>query len=55
MLARQMHRSLKSVEYDVIGGNAKTNVTSTKGQMYRGPEWFVGGGGNDDIYTGIYR
>ncbi len=55
MLARQMHRSLKSVEYDVIGGNAKTNVTSTKGQMYRGPEWFISGGGNDDIYTGIYR
>jgi hypothetical protein len=55
MLARQMNRSLKSLEYDVIGGNAKTNATSSKGQMYRGPEWFVNGGGNDDIYTGIYR
>ena len=55
MLARQMNRTLKSIEYDVIGGNAKTNATSTKGQMYRGPEWFISGGGNDDIYTGIYR
>lgn len=55
MLARQMSRGLKPIEYDVIGDNAKTSVAGSQGQMYKGPEWFVNGGGNDDIYAGIYR
>ena len=55
MIARQMNRSLKSIEYDIIGGNAKLSSYGNKGQMYRGPDWFTNGGGNDDIYTGIYR
>jgi len=55
MLARQMNRSLKSVQYDIIGGNARSEIISAKGQMYKGPAWFTDSGGNDDIYTGIYR
>lgn len=53
MLARQLHKALKPVDYDIIGADARTSV-KTDGNMYRGPEWFTGGA-NDDIYTGIYR
>jgi hypothetical protein len=53
MIARQMTRTLKSIEYDVVGGKA-SEMVSHNGQMYKGPEWFVNGA-NDDIYTGIYR
>ena len=53
MLARQLNKSLKSVDYDIIGANAKDSVKNN-GNMYRGPEWFVSGA-NDDVYTGIYR
>ena len=54
MIARQMNRVLPSIEYDVVGNN-RADVVKHDGQMYRGPDWFIGGGGNDDIYTGIYR
>ena len=53
MIARQMSRSLKGFEYDVIGGNA-SQVPNQGGNMYKGPEWFTSSA-NDDIYTGIYR
>jgi hypothetical protein len=53
MLARQLNRELKPINYDVIGENARDSVKN-KGSMYRGPEWFVNGA-NDDVYTGIYR
>jgi hypothetical protein len=53
MIARQMTRTLKSIEYDVVGGKA-SEMVSHNGQMYKGPEWFINGA-NDDIYTGIYR
>ena len=53
MLARQFNRTLKGIEYDVVGGNAKDFVDS-KGNMYKGPDWFVSGA-NDAIYGGIYR
>lgn len=53
MLARQLHRSLKPIDYDIIGADAKHSVKSD-GTMYKGPDWFTGGA-NDDIYTGIYR
>jgi hypothetical protein len=53
MLARQINRSLKPVNYDIIGADAR-NSYSANGDMYKGPEWFTGGA-NDDIYTGIYR
>ncbi len=53
MLARQLNRGLKPVNYDVIGENARDSVKNN-GSMYRGPEWFVNGA-NDDVYTGIYR
>jgi hypothetical protein len=53
MLARQLNKALKPVDYDIIGANAKDS-TKNNGSMYRGPEWFVGGA-NDDVYTGIYR
>jgi hypothetical protein len=53
MLARQMTRTYKTVEYDVIGDNTK-NVVAQNGQMYKGPEWFTSAA-NDDIYTGIYK
>ena len=54
MLARQMNRTIKNISYDVVGGNAK-DMVNNNGQLYKGPSWFMEGGGNDDIYTGIYR
>jgi hypothetical protein len=54
MLARQMNRTLQSVKYEVVGGNAK-DVVGQKGNMYKGPEWFTSSANDDDIYTGIYR
>lgn len=53
MLARQMHRTIQPINYDVVGGNAK-DMIKNQGAMYKGPEWFTSGA-NDDIYTGIYR
>ena len=53
MMARQFRNQLQSVEYDVIGENAR-NAVKTKGDMYKGPQWFTNGA-NDDIYEGIYR
>ena len=53
MLARQLNRTLKSIEYDVVGDNVK-NVVDHKGSMYKGPEWFTSQA-NDAIYGGIYR
>ena len=54
MLARQMNRTLQSVKYEVIGGNAK-DVVGQQGNMYKGPDWFTSSANDDDIYTGIYR
>lgn len=54
MLARQMSRTLASPEYNVIGGNLRS-VVPANGQLYKGPDWFVGGANDDGIYTGIYR
>ncbi len=53
MIARQMRRSLKPVEYDVVGGNLK-DIVKNQGELYKGPEWFTSAV-NDDIYKGIYR
>jgi hypothetical protein len=53
MLARQLTKVLKPVDYDVIGANAK-DQSKNNGSMYKGPEWFTSNA-NDDIYTGIYR
>jgi hypothetical protein len=53
MLSRQLSRTLKPIEYDVVGDNVR-NVVDHKGSMYKGPEWFTSGA-NDDFYTGIYR
>lgn len=53
MLARQLNRSLKPIEYSVIGDNAR-NVVDHKGDMYKGPEWFTSQA-NEAIYGGIYR
>jgi hypothetical protein len=54
MLARQLNNHIKDVTYEVIGDNA-INVVENNGQLYKGPSWFIDGGGNDDIYAGIYR
>ena len=54
MLARQMNRTLQSLKYEVIGGNAK-DVVGQQGSMYKGPDWFTSSANDDDIYTGIYR
>lgn len=53
MIARQLTRTLKPVDYDVIGADARHQV-KTDGNMYKGPDWFIQGA-NEDIYTGIYR
>lgn len=54
MLARQYNRAIQPMQFDVIGENSK-NAVSNNGQMYRGPEWFINGANDDDLYTGIYR
>lgn len=54
MIARQMNRTLQSVKYEIIGGNAR-DVVGQQGNMYKGPEWFTSSANDDDIYTGIYR
>lgn len=54
MLARQTRSTLIQPEYDVIGGN-RSEIVKHDGDMYKGPQWFVEAGGNEDIYTGIYR
>jgi hypothetical protein len=53
MIARQSMRTLGPIQYDIVGGKA-SDMVDHKGQLYKGPEWFVNGA-NDDIYTGIYR
>jgi hypothetical protein len=53
MVARQMSRALKGIEYDLVGGRA-SEMVNHNGEMYKGPEWFTNAV-NDDIYTGIYR
>jgi hypothetical protein len=53
MIARQINRTLKPVDYDVIGSNARLTEKNS-GALYKGPEWFTSAA-NDDIYGGIYR
>ncbi len=53
MLARQMTRTLQSIEYEVVGGN-RLNMVKQDGNMYKGPEWFTSGA-NDADYLGIYK
>jgi hypothetical protein len=53
MIARQINRTLKQADYDVIGSNARSTEKNT-GALYKGPEWFTSAA-NDDIYGGIYR
>jgi hypothetical protein len=53
MLARQAHRYLAPVEYDIVGGNTK-DMVKQDGRMYKGPEWFTDGA-NDAIYCGINK
>lgn len=53
MIARQISRSAKPMNYDIVGGNA-IDMVHHNGQLYKGPEWFTSGA-NEDIYTGIYR
>ena len=53
MIARQIHRTLQPISYDVVGGN-RVDIVDSKVQMYKGPAWFTDGA-NDDIYQGVYR
>lgn len=53
MLARQAHRYLAPIEYDIVGGNTR-DMVKQDGRMYKGPEWFTDGA-NDAIYCGINK
>jgi len=53
MLARQLHRNLQAVSYDIVDGNSR-DMTKHTGQMYKGPEWFTSGA-NDSEFYGIYK
>ena len=55
MLARQIHRQEAPISYDVIGDNLRSSKASKDGEMYKGPDWFISGANDGDIYTGIYR
>ena len=54
MLARQMNRALKPVEYNMIGDFRNNIVAQKDSTMYKGPEWFTSSA-KDDIYKGIYK
>lgn len=54
MIARKINRTLKAVDYEVIGSDARSATKNSSNTLYKGPEWFTEGA-NDDIYTGIYR
>jgi hypothetical protein len=54
MIARQLNRSLQSVNFDVIGSNLRSDNKKTSGDLYKGPSWFTSSA-NDNIYKGIYR
>jgi hypothetical protein len=54
MLARQMNRTLKPVEYNMIGDFRSNIVSQQDTTMYKGPEWFTSAA-NDDIYKGVYK
>jgi hypothetical protein len=54
MLARQIGRALKPIEYNMIGDFASNIVSSKDSVMYKGPEWFTSSA-NEDIYKGIYK
>lgn len=54
MIARQMHRTLKGMTYDVVGGN-RSDMVQHHGDMYKGPKWFTDSANDDNIYTGIYK
>ena len=54
MIARQMHRTLKGMTYDVVGGN-RSDMVQHQGDMYKGPKWFTDSANDDNIYTGIYK
>lgn len=53
MLARQAHRYLATIEYDIVGGNTR-DMMKHDGSMYKGPSWFTDGA-NDAIYCGINK
>lgn len=53
MLARQAHRYLAPIQYDIVGGNTR-DMVKHDGRMYKGPEWFTDGA-NDAIYCGINK
>ena len=54
MLARQLSRGLKPIEYEIVGGDS-SKMTKHAGAMYKGPEWFTATASDDEIYLGIYR
>ena len=54
MIARQINRTLGSVNYELIGANLKTIPGEKAGEFYRGPNWFTSHA-NNDIYKGVYR
>lgn len=54
MLARQLSRGLKPIEYEIVGGDS-SKMTKHTGAMYKGPEWFTATASDDEIYLGIYR
>ena len=53
MLARQINRTLKPLEYDFIGGTSR-DINQNTGALYKGPEWFTKSA-NSDIYMGLYK
>jgi hypothetical protein len=54
MIARQLNRTLGTVNYDLIGANLRTIPGEKEGEFYKGPNWFTSSA-NNDIYKGVYR
>jgi len=54
MIARQLNRTLSSINYGLIGANLRTIPGQKDGEFYKGPNWFTSSA-NHDIYKGVYR
>lgn len=55
MIARQINRTMSTVDYDIVGGNSRDLISNKDKQLYKGPEWFTSTVNDNDIYQGIYR
>ena len=55
MIARNIHRAVPQIQYDVIGGSTKDLAGDVYGRLYDGPDWFTKEVNSGDIFQVIKR